>query len=201
MDLKLVRTDLTSQSTIGEFYVDGEFECYTLEDVVRPIKIKGMTAISPGTYEVVISHSARFKRLLPLLLNVPNFDGIRIHAGNTAADTEGCLLVGQGKSNDAISGSRNAFDALFAKLQAAAGREKIFIEIAQGDGVVATRGAMRGARSVRREMTQPPIPKAAKVAKVTKPAKVDKAAKAAKPAKPEKTKKAGKTNKRGKARA
>jgi hypothetical protein len=180
MDLKLVRTDLTSQSTVGELYVDGKFECYTLEDVVRPVKIKGMTAIPAGAYEVVISHSARFQRLLPLLLNVPNFDGIRIHAGNTAADTEGCLLVGQGKASNAISGSRNAFNALFAKLQAAAAREKIFIEIGQGGGVAVARGAMVGARSVRRAMTQPL------------------AAKPAKPAKAEK--KAGKDNKRGKPR-
>jgi hypothetical protein len=191
MDLKLVRTDLTSQSTVGELYVDGKFECYTLEDVVRPVKIKGMTAISAGVYEVVISHSARFQRLLPLLLNVPNFDGIRIHAGNTAADTEGCLLVGQGKASNAISGSRNAFNALFAKLQAAAAREKIFIEIGQGDGAPAARGGMRGARSVRREMTQPPAAKTAKAAK----------AKAAKPAKARKAaKKTGKDNKRGKPR-
>lgn len=180
MDLKLVRTDLTSQSTIGELSVDGKFECYTLEDVVRPVKIKGMTAIPAGSYEVVISHSARFQRLLPLLLNVPNFDGIRIHAGNTAADTEGCLLVGQAKASNAISGSRNAFDALFAKLQAAAAREKIFIEIGQGGGVAGARGATLGARSVRREMTQPL---------------------AATPAKPEKAKKkAAKDNKRGKPR-
>jgi Family of unknown function (DUF5675) len=192
MDLKLVRTDLTSQSTVGELYVDGKFECYTLEDVVRPVKIKGMTAISAGVYEVVISHSARFQRLLPLLLNVPNFDGIRIHAGNTAADTEGCLLVGQGKASNAISGSRNAFNALFAKLQAAAAREKIFIEIGQGQGVASARGAMPGARSVRREMTQPPAAKAAKPAKPAKPAAA---------AKPGKVKKMpGKDNKRGKPR-
>jgi hypothetical protein len=168
MDLKLVRTDLTSQSTVGELYVDGKFECYTLEDVVRPVKIKGMTAIPAGGYEVVISHSARFQRLLPLLLNVPNFDGIRIHAGNTAADTEGCLLVGQAKASNAISGSRNAFNALFAKLQAAAAREKIFIEIGQGAEVARARGAMVGARSVRRAMTQPPAAKAVKAAKPRK---------------------------------
>jgi Family of unknown function (DUF5675) len=183
MNLKLVRTDLTSQSTIGELYVDGKFECYTLEDVVRPVKIKGMTAIPAGAYEVVISHSARFQRLLPLLLNVPNFDGIRIHAGNTAADTEGCLLVGQGKASNAISGSRNAFDALFAKLQAAAAREKIFIEIGQRDQAAAARGVPVGARSVRREMTQPPV---ANAAKPTKSAKAKK--------------KVSKDNKRGKPR-
>ena len=90
MELTLTRTDFTNDSTIGELSVNGKFECFTLEDKVRPVKIKGMTAIPAGAYEVVINFSERFQRPLPLLLNVPNFDGIRIHAGNTAKDTEGC---------------------------------------------------------------------------------------------------------------
>lgn len=129
MQIQVFRKTLTARSTIGEMHVDGQFECYTLEDCVRPVKIKGMTAIPAGSYEVVINFSERFQRLLPLLLNVPNFDGVRIHAGNTAADTEGCVLVGQTQEVDFIGKSRAAFDALFAKLQAAAVREKIFIDI------------------------------------------------------------------------
>jgi len=129
MDLLLKRVDFSDESTIGELSVDGVFECYTLEDKVRPVKIKGMTAIPAGDYEVVINYSARFDRQLPLLLNVPNFDGIRIHWGNTSKDTEGCILVGKTKGKDSIEQSRDAFDSLFAKMKAASEKEKIFISI------------------------------------------------------------------------
>jgi hypothetical protein len=88
-----------------------------------------MTAIPAGTYEVVINFSERFRRPLPLLLNVPNFTGVRIHPGNTDEDTEGCILVGKAKQPDLIGESRVAFEGLFTKLQDAAAREKIFIEI------------------------------------------------------------------------
>jgi hypothetical protein len=79
MELQLVRTDLTPKSSVGTLSIDGRFECFTLEDAVRPVKIKGLTAIPYGAYEV----SQRFRRRLPLLLAVPNLDGIRIHAGAT----------------------------------------------------------------------------------------------------------------------
>lgn len=131
MDLKLIRKSFSENSTIGDLLVDGHYECYSLEDKVRPVKIKGMTAIPAGAYEVVINYSQRFGKLLPLLLNVPNFDGIRIHAGNTHLDTEGCILVGKSKHIDFIGESREAFEALFNKLQAASFREKIFIEIVE----------------------------------------------------------------------
>ena len=81
MELRIKRTDFSDQSTIGELSVNGQFECYTLEDKVRPEKIAGKTAILAGRYEVVISFSQRFQRPLPLLLKVPNFEGIRIHPG------------------------------------------------------------------------------------------------------------------------
>jgi len=154
MDLKVLRKQLTARSTIGELHVDGKFECFTLEDAVRPVKIKGVTAIPAGVYEVVVSFSERFRRPLPLLLNVPNFDGVRIHAGNTDTDTEGCLLVGRTKAADSIGASRAAFDALFAKIQSAAAREKVFLEIAQpGDAVQPQTAGTRSAGSARREMT------------------------------------------------
>ncbi len=86
MELRIKRTDFSDQSTIGELSVNGQFECYTLEDKVRPEKIAGKTAIPAGRYEVVISFSQRFQRPLPLLLKVPNFEGIRIHPGNTAGE-------------------------------------------------------------------------------------------------------------------
>lgn len=129
MEIRVERTEQSADSTIGELSVDGQFECYTLEDIVRPVKIKGKTAISAGRYEVIINQSQRFGRLLPLLLNVPDFEGVRIHPGNTAADTEGCILVGDTKSEGSVGQSKVAFARLFDKLEAASHTEKIFIDI------------------------------------------------------------------------
>lgn len=120
MILELKRKWLSQNSTIGELFVDGVFECYTLEDVVRDgAKVAGQTAIPYGGYDVVIDMSNRFKRMMPHILNVPNFEGIRIHSGNTAADTEGCILLGNQHGTDFIGESRLAFDAFFPKLQSA----------------------------------------------------------------------------------
>ena len=119
MKIEVKRLHRTDNSTIGELTIDGKFECYTLEDVERYVKIKGETAIPKGTYKVIINQSNRFKRLLPLLIGVPNFEGIRIHAGNSNHDTEGCILVGQNRSVDYITKSRKAFDSLFKKMQGA----------------------------------------------------------------------------------
>lgn len=130
MELQLKRTDFSDESTIGELSVDGQFECYTLEDKVRPLKIPGRTAIPPGRYEVIIDQSQRFGRLLPLLLNVPNFEGVRIHSGNTAVNTEGCVLVGQTKSANFVGQSKLAFERLFEKMTATPKTERTFIEIA-----------------------------------------------------------------------
>ena len=119
MKIEIKRLHKTEFSTIGELSIDGIWECYTLEDVERDVKIKCETAIPRGTYKVIINQSNRLKRLLPLLLNVPNFEGVRIHAGNTNHDTEGCILVGRTRSKDFIGQSRKAFDTLFAKMQKA----------------------------------------------------------------------------------
>ena len=130
MELRLERMDYTDKDcTIGKLYVDDQFECYTLEDKVRPVKIPGKTAIPTGRYEVIINFSQRFQRLLPLFLNVPNFEGVRIHPGNTAADTEGCILVGETKDEGSIGQSKVAFERLFKKMKASSDTEKIFIEI------------------------------------------------------------------------
>ena len=132
MILKLARKFYTEESTIGELSIDGDFECYTLEDKVRAVKIGGKTAIPSGIYEIVISFSQRFKKRLPLLLNVPNFDGIRIHPGNTAKDTEGCILVGTSAGTDKVLQSKIAFNKLFTRLEQAAKKEKIFIQVVGG---------------------------------------------------------------------
>lgn len=134
MLLTLIREPSANGCTIGRLSVDGRHECYTCEDVTRPgqAKVPGQTAIPEGRYQVVITMSNRFKVRLPLLLDVPGFTGIRIHPGNTAADTEGCILPGLGMLPDRVTQSRAAFDRLFPKIEAAlAGGEQVWIEISQ----------------------------------------------------------------------
>lgn len=132
MKLTLVRTDYTSNSTVGELLVNDEFFCYTLEDMVRQPgeKVWGKTAIPSGAYSVVLAPSPRFKRVLPRLLNVPGFEGILIHKGNDANDTDGCILVGRTKSPNWVGESAKAFDALFPLMQeAVAAKETITMVI------------------------------------------------------------------------
>ena len=140
MELKLTRDDDQLQHrTFGQMYVDDAKQCETLEDPVREVegatvtnwKVKGDTAIPRGRYRVIVNHSNRFKRDLPLLLNVPGFEGIRIHAGNTEADTEGCILVGTKRAAASILESRIAFNELFADIQEAlANGEQVWITVA-----------------------------------------------------------------------
>ncbi len=117
MKLQLTRKTYTKNSTIGDLEADGKFQCFTLEDPVRPAKIAGTTAIPAGTYNVLITWSNKFKKDMPLLDDVPGFEGIRIHSGNTAADTLGCVLVGKSKATDSIASSRIAYDELFALIK------------------------------------------------------------------------------------
>ena len=121
MHLLLTRTVHSPQSTIGTLAVDGVFVCHVLEDAVRPAKVWGQTAIPAGTYSLTITYSRRFRQPLPLLLGVPGYDGVRIHSGNTAADTRGCLLVGRyaPEQPNWVADSRATFAGLFARLQAA----------------------------------------------------------------------------------
>jgi hypothetical protein len=132
MIMYLVRRIFTDRSTIGELYLPDGFECYTLEDKVRPEKIPKITAIPYGTYRVVITYSNRFKRMMPLLLDVPNYTGIRIHSGNTERDTAGCILVGEKHGDNCLHHSVPAFDTLFNKLNSILQNEKIFMEIQDG---------------------------------------------------------------------
>jgi len=129
MELKLNRIFLGSSATIGELLVNDKHLCDTLEDRVRPEgeKVYGKTAIPEGTYEVKLTHSPRFKKVLPEILNVPNFSGIRIHIGNWAKDTEGCILVGSVKSNDAVLNSNITFHKLYSVLKQT--NDRIYITI------------------------------------------------------------------------
>jgi hypothetical protein len=132
MEIELVRAVCGAVCTIGKLYANEVEKCYTLEDIVRPDgeKVYGETAIPYGRYRIVVTFSNRFQRDLPLLLNVPNFEGIRIHPGNTAADTHGCILVGMERHGDTITRSAVAFAGLFADIQDAIGQgEEIWITI------------------------------------------------------------------------
>lgn len=99
MELLLKRTAKKQEYTIGKLYLNGEYFCDTLEDTVRnlekELKVPGKTAIPPGQYRIAMIKSPRFGRILPRLLNVPHFEGILIHKGNSAKDTSGCILVGE----------------------------------------------------------------------------------------------------------
>jgi hypothetical protein len=124
MELILQRQPSSLGATLGTLAIDGEHECHTLEDAVRPAgpKVPGQTAIPAGRYRVALTPSRRFGRILPLLLEVPGFAGVRIHAGNTDADTAGCILVGCGVAyqKPALVHSRIALDALLVVLEARA---------------------------------------------------------------------------------
>ena len=109
MELTLQRITKDKNYTLGELSVDGEKFCHTLEPTWRKPearKIPGKTAIPEGRYPIVITLSPKFKQWLPLLLHVPGFTGIRIHAGNTAKDTKGCILVGENTGKGVLSDSR-----------------------------------------------------------------------------------------------
>lgn len=138
--LHLNRTEFSDKQTIGTLNIDNTFECYTLEDTVRAgsdgilqeeEKIFGETAIPVGIYRLVLAHSPKFG-YCPWILNVPYFQDIRIHAGNNAADTHGCILVGRTKGTDWIGESRAALKALVEKLDKMDEHEDLWIEITGG---------------------------------------------------------------------
>lgn len=144
--LSLNRKWYTDKTTIGELSLDNEFQCHTLEDTVRDLnkdgvlqkeeKVYGETAIPSGTYEIVISHSDKFHKKLPLLLDVPHFKGVRIHSGNIPTHTLGCILVGYHSPDqpDCIVNSRATFSKLFKKIEDVLNYRKLYIEINGGPG-------------------------------------------------------------------
>lgn len=141
MEITVKRKWFTAESTISELYVGTQLVCYCLEDVDRGLtqtmslseiqdkKIYGKTAIPVGRYELAINYSNKFGRLLPLLLNVPGFEGIRIHSGNTQADSLGCLLPGLRRANNRVVDSRIAFNDLLLRINTALKTEKVFVSI------------------------------------------------------------------------
>lgn len=130
MKITLKRDIFGDTFTLGRLLINGTFFCYTCEDKVRPKKIKGITAIPTGTYDVALAWSNRFQKVLPLLANVPNYEGIRIHAGNTHEDTEGCILVGMGRTSVGVSASRDAMKVLMPILnEAISGGDNVKITV------------------------------------------------------------------------
>lgn len=133
MDIEVQRFEYGSNFTIGRFYIDGVKQCYTLEDVVRApgVKVKAMTAIPVGTYKLILDWSPKYNRDMLHVLDVPMFDGIRIHSGNDSEDTEGCLLVGEDwAGGNWISGSKKAYNKIFPLIESAlAKKEEVFITI------------------------------------------------------------------------
>lgn len=140
MKITLKRVALRDTYTIGKLYIDGSYFCDTIEDKVRDlnkdgvfdngeVKIKGKTAIPYGTYEVVWSYSPRFGKFTPRLLNVNSFDGVLIHSGNTAEDTEGCIIVGQNKEVGKVLNSRETVNKLYPIIEDACKKEKVELEV------------------------------------------------------------------------
>lgn len=136
-NLRLERGYQTGDYTPGTLLAGGHV-FFTCEDIEREVagkpvnewKIMGRTAIPRGRYRVILSLSQRFKKVLPLLLDVPGFTGIRIHAGNTAADTDGCILVGMERGMGGVLKSRDAMDKLQGMIAAALSRgEEVWLEI------------------------------------------------------------------------
>ena len=143
MEIQVNRIARKDGYTIGRMSLNNEYFCDTLEDTDRGLKdtmqvneilakkVKAQTAIPTGKYDVILTFSPRFKRVLPLLLSVKGYEGIRIHAGNTAEkDTEGCLLVGENKIKGRIINSRATLERLMSVLlECEKRKEKISITI------------------------------------------------------------------------
>lgn len=142
MDIQLLRKWKKPGYTIGQLYIDGDYICDTLEDTdrgltsamtpaqVRARKVKGQTAIPTGLYPVRRTWSPKFKRMLPLIERVAGYDGIRIHSGNTARDTDGCILPGMNTKAGMVTYSRNWFAVVDGKIEEAVRKgDKIWIRI------------------------------------------------------------------------
>ena len=128
MEILVERKYKKENYTIGHVYINGEYFCDSLEDTdrgltrdmslaeMREVKEYGNTAVPAGRYQIAYTYSNRFKKHLPLLLQVPCFEGVRIHAGNTHADTSGCLLLGENKAVGKVLNSRKTMSEFMSIL-------------------------------------------------------------------------------------
>lgn len=140
MEITVKRIYLGPTYTIGNMYIDGDYVCDTLEDTVRDLnkngkfdageyKVYGETAIPYGRYEVRWTFSSRFKKYMPELINVPNFSGIRIHSGNTAKDTLGCILLGKNTKKGMVTESKITCNKVYPLIKDACSKGKVYIKI------------------------------------------------------------------------
>lgn len=145
MEIEVLRNTFSKKSTISNVIVNGKSECYFLEDcdrgltsdmpleLIKKIKVFGQTCIPYGRYRVIVTKSERFSKLaghdvyLPLIMNVPGYDGVRIHSGTKPEDTEGCPLTGTEKNTDNVSNSRTAFIKINDKINLALKTEEVWI--------------------------------------------------------------------------
>ena len=142
-EITITRYELQHERTFSNFEYAG-VDLHCLEDTdrglksdlplagIKELKVQNKTAIPYGRYEVGISYSNRFKKLMPIVFNVPGFSGIRIHAGNTEEDTEGCPLVGLSRSTDTVLQSRIAYGRFFEWLQKTLKTEKVWLNVVKG---------------------------------------------------------------------
>lgn len=137
MELLIKRPDYQPEraATLGEFFLNGSLLGYTCEDEDRRLetggeKVHGKTAIPRGRYRVVMSMSTRFKRVMPEVLDVPGFHGIRIHGGNTVEDTEGCPLLGAERTSAGVANCSGVNSMLRSLLtMALAQKEDCWLEV------------------------------------------------------------------------
>jgi len=142
-EINIVRNDRQTERSFGIFEYD-RTSIFSLEDTdrnlkqdmplagIKAIKVPGKTAIPYGRYEVGISYSNRFKKLMPIVFDVPGFSGIRIHSGNTEDDTEGCPLVGLSRSTNTVLQSRIAYSRFFEWLEKTLKTEKVYLNVVKG---------------------------------------------------------------------
>ena len=144
MELKLIRKYRKTDYTIGILYVNNKYFCEILEDTdrglkdsmsleeIKKIKIKDQTCIPYGKYQILMTYSPKYKKIMPLVNNVKGFEGIRIHSGNTNKDTSGCLLPGFNKIKGQVINSRETFNKLYSLIQTAINnKENVTIEITE----------------------------------------------------------------------
>lgn len=129
MLIEVKRLYKKAEYTIGKMYIDGEYFCDTLEDTdrglkqdmalseLKEMKVYGKTAIPTGEYMVAVTFSNRFNKWLPLIHPVPAFEGVRIHSGNTADDSEGCILCGKNRVKGKVLDSRKTMSELMRILE------------------------------------------------------------------------------------
>ena len=129
MELKIIRTKSNKEYTEGKLYIDGAYFCDTLEDQdrglyqhmslaeIKAVKVYGETCIPYGNYKVELSYSPKFKKIMPAILNVKGFTGVRIHNGSYTEHTLGCSLVGIKYKDGMLTNSRKTFNELMQRLQ------------------------------------------------------------------------------------